>query len=73
LVGFAGRREATVPEGSERDLSYGLRREGEALVYLGRVGTGWDPKTAAAIRRTLAALARHTCPLAKPIKRVAIS
>ena len=39
------------------------------MVYVGRVGTGWDRKTAAAIRRALAPLARPTCPLAQPIKR----
>ena len=45
------------------------RREGDALIYVGRVGTGWDRKTAAALRRTLAPLACTACPLAKKIKR----
>ncbi len=63
VVGFA-------PEGPAGLAKLPLaRREGGALVYVGRVGTGWDRKTAAAIRRALAPLARRTCPLAKPIKR----
>ena len=43
--------------------------EGGGLIYVGRVGTGWDRKTAAAIRSTLAPLARTKSALAKPIKR----
>jgi bifunctional non-homologous end joining protein LigD len=63
VVGFA-------PEGPSGIAKLRLaRREGRGLVYVGRVGTGWDRKTAAAIRRALAPLARPTCPLAKPIKR----
>jgi len=63
VVGFA-------PEGPSGVAKLRLaRREGDALVYVGRVGTGWDRKTAAAIQRALAPLARPTCPLAKPIKR----
>jgi bifunctional non-homologous end joining protein LigD len=63
VVGFA-------PEGSAGIAKLRLaRREVRELVYVGRVGTGWDRKTAAAIRRTLAPLARPTSPLAKPIKR----
>jgi bifunctional non-homologous end joining protein LigD len=45
------------------------RREGRALVYAGRVGTGWDHKTARAIRQALTPLARSTSPLFKPIKK----
>jgi bifunctional non-homologous end joining protein LigD len=63
VVGFA-------PEGRFGIAKLRLaRREGSALVYVGRVGTGWDRKTAAAIRRALAPHERPTCPLAKPIKR----
>jgi bifunctional non-homologous end joining protein LigD len=63
IVGFA-------PEGSAGIAKLRLaRREGNALVYVGRVGTGWDRKTAAAIRRTLDPLARTKSALAKPIKR----
>jgi bifunctional non-homologous end joining protein LigD len=63
IVGFA-------PEGLAGIAKLRLaRREGRALVYVGRVGTGWDRKTAAMIRRTLEPLARPTCPLAEPIKR----
>ncbi len=63
VVGFA-------PEGASGIAKLRLaRRERDALVYVGRVGTGWDRKTAAAIRRALAPLARGACPLAKPIKR----
>lgn len=43
--------------------------DGDNLVYVGRVGTGWDRKKAAAIRKALAPLARKTRPLAKPMKR----
>jgi bifunctional non-homologous end joining protein LigD len=46
------------------------RREGRALVYAGRVGTGWDYKTARAIRRALEPIARPTSPLTKPIKKM---
>ena len=45
------------------------RREGRKLVYAGRVGTGWDYRTAREIRSALAPLARGTSPLAKPIKK----
>lgn len=45
------------------------RREGRALVYAGRVGTGWDQKTARAIRRALEPLARDESPLSKPIRK----
>jgi bifunctional non-homologous end joining protein LigD len=45
------------------------RREGNGLVYVGRVGTGWDRKTAGEIRRALEPLARSTAPLAKPLKK----
>jgi bifunctional non-homologous end joining protein LigD len=50
VVGFA-------PEGPSGIAKLRLaRREGHALIYVGRVGTGWDRKTAAAIRRALAPL-----------------
>jgi bifunctional non-homologous end joining protein LigD len=45
------------------------RREARALVYAGRVGTGWDHKTARAVRAALAPLARSTSPLSKSIKK----
>jgi bifunctional non-homologous end joining protein LigD len=45
------------------------RREGHALIYAGRVGTGWDHKTARAIRRSLEPLARPTSPLSKSIRK----
>jgi bifunctional non-homologous end joining protein LigD len=45
------------------------RREGGKLVYAGRVGTGWDYRTAREIRSALAPLTRPTSPLAKPIKK----
>jgi len=35
------------------------------LVYVGRVGTGWDGETACKIRRALAPLARSTASLAQ--------
>ena len=61
VVGFA-------PEGSNGIAKLRLaRRDGGALVYVGRVDTGWDRKDAAAIRRALEPLVRAT--LAKPIKR----
>jgi bifunctional non-homologous end joining protein LigD len=58
-----------VPEGSAGLLSLCLaRRKGGALVYVGRVGTGWDRETARLIRRALEPLKRPTTPLAKPLK-----
>jgi bifunctional non-homologous end joining protein LigD len=64
VVGF-------VPEGSGGLLKLRLaRREDDALVYVGRVGTGWDRETAREIRRALEPLARPTAPLAKPLKKV---
>jgi bifunctional non-homologous end joining protein LigD len=63
VVGF-------VPEGSGGLLKLRLaRREGDALVYVGRVGTGWDRKMASDVRRALEPLARPTAPLAKPLKK----
>jgi bifunctional non-homologous end joining protein LigD len=63
VVGF-------VPEGSGGLLKLRLaRREDDALVYVGRVGTGWDRETAREIRRALEPLVRPTAPLAKPLKK----
>jgi bifunctional non-homologous end joining protein LigD len=63
VVGF-------VPEGSAGLLKLRLaRREASGLIYVGRVGTGWDRKTARAIRHALEPLARATAPLAKPLKK----
>ena len=63
VVGF-------VPEGSDGILKLRLaRREGGALVYVGRVGTGWDRETARAIRRALEPLARAASPLSTPLKK----
>jgi bifunctional non-homologous end joining protein LigD len=45
------------------------RREAGKLVYAGRVGTGWDYRTARDIRAALAPLARSTSPLAKPLRK----
>lgn len=45
------------------------RREGDALVYVGRVGTGWDRRTAAEVRRALEPHAKLTAPLAKPLRK----
>ena len=59
-----------VPEGSSGLLKLRLaRREGRELVYVGRVGTGWNRKSAGEIRRVLEPLARPTAALAKPLKR----
>jgi bifunctional non-homologous end joining protein LigD len=59
-----------VAEGSNGLLKLRLaHREGDALVYVGRVGPGWDRETARAIRRALVPLARATAPLAKPLKK----
>jgi bifunctional non-homologous end joining protein LigD len=63
VIGFA-------PEGGGGLAKLRLaRREGSALVYVGRVGTGWSRKSAVEIRRALTPHARSTCPLARPIKR----
>jgi bifunctional non-homologous end joining protein LigD len=63
IVGF-------VPEGSNGILKLRLaRREGTALVYVGRVGTGWGRQIGREIRRALDPLARSTSPLSKPLKK----
>jgi bifunctional non-homologous end joining protein LigD len=63
VVGF-------VPEGSAGLLKLRLaRREPAGLVYVGRVGTGWDRETAREVRRALEPLARPTAPLAKPLRK----
>jgi bifunctional non-homologous end joining protein LigD len=63
IVGF-------VPEGSARLLKLRLaRREQGGLVYVGRVGTGWDRGTAREVRRALEPLARPTTPLPKPLRK----
>jgi len=63
VVGF-------VPEGSSGLLKLRLaRRDGDALVYVGRVDTGWDRKTTGRIRRAPDAFARPTTRLAKPLKK----
>jgi hypothetical protein len=49
------------------------RREERGLIYVGRVGTGWDRKTARAIRHALEPLARPTAPkatIATPFPKV---
>jgi bifunctional non-homologous end joining protein LigD len=59
-----------VPEGSVGLRKLRLaRRESGSLVYVGRVGTGWDRKTAWEVRRALAPLARSTAPLGKSLKK----
>jgi bifunctional non-homologous end joining protein LigD len=59
-----------VPEGSSGLLKLRLaRRDGEALIYVGRVGTGWNRKAAGRIRRALEPFVRPTAPLAKPLKK----
>ena len=63
VVGF-------VSEGSAGLLKLRLaRREQGGLVYVGRVGTGWDRDTARAVRRALEPLASRTRPLAKPLRK----
>jgi hypothetical protein len=67
VVGF-------VSEGSGGLLKLRLaRREERGLIYVGRVGTGWDRKTARAIRHALEPLARPTAPkatIATPFPKV---
>ena len=59
-----------VPEGSTGLLKLRLaRREDAALVYVGRVGTGWDRETARTIRRSLEPLARPMAPLTKLLRK----
>ena len=63
VVGF-------VPEGSAGLLKLRLaRREEDRLIYVGRVGTGWDRETARAVRGALEPLACRTTPLAKPLRK----
>jgi bifunctional non-homologous end joining protein LigD len=59
-----------VSEGSSGLLKLRLaRREGNTLIYVGRVGTGWDREMARDIRASLEPLARSTPPLPKPLKK----
>jgi ATP-dependent DNA ligase len=63
VVGFA-------PEGGGGLVKLRLaRRDGSALIYVGRVGAGSGRKSAFEIRRVLTPLSRATCPLVRPIKR----
>jgi bifunctional non-homologous end joining protein LigD len=63
VVGFA-------PEGPNGLAKLRLaRRDGDRLIYVGRVGTGWDRKAAATIRRTLTPLARPTSPLSERLRK----
>jgi bifunctional non-homologous end joining protein LigD len=45
------------------------RREGRELLYAGKVGTGFDRKSAADVRRQLEPLAVKRSPLTTPIKK----
>jgi bifunctional non-homologous end joining protein LigD len=45
------------------------RREGDELLYAGKVGTGFSVRTAQDVRARLEPLMRKTPPLAKPLKR----
>jgi bifunctional non-homologous end joining protein LigD len=45
------------------------RREGERLVYVGKVGTGFTQKTAQSVRERLEPLVRKTPALAKPLRK----
>jgi bifunctional non-homologous end joining protein LigD len=45
------------------------RRDGDKLVYAGKVGTGFSVRTAQSVRERLEPLMRKTPPLAKPLKR----
>jgi bifunctional non-homologous end joining protein LigD len=45
------------------------RRDGDKLVYAGKVGTGFSVRTAQSVRQRLEPLRRKTPPLAKPLKR----
>ncbi len=59
-----------VPEGSSGLKKLRLaQRDGDALVYVGRVGTGWDRAMAREIRRALEPLGRPTAPSAAPLKK----
>jgi bifunctional non-homologous end joining protein LigD len=59
-----------VPEGSAGLLKLRLARRGQdRLIYVGRVGPGWDRETARDVRRALEPLARSTSPLLKPFRK----
>jgi bifunctional non-homologous end joining protein LigD len=45
------------------------KREGKDLVYMGKVGTGWNRTTSAQIRRQLDAVVSPKQKLTKPIKK----
>ena len=59
-----------MPEGSAGLLKLRVaRREPAGLIYVGRVGTGWDRDTAWEVRRALEPLARPATPLTKPLRK----
>ncbi|WP_342712764.1 hypothetical protein AAFG13_17370 [Bradyrhizobium sp. B124] len=45
------------------------RREGNDLVYMGKVGTGWNRTTSAKIRKALDTVVSPKAKLTKPIKK----
>jgi bifunctional non-homologous end joining protein LigD len=45
------------------------RREGDRLVYAGKVGTGFSVRTAQSVRERLEPLMRKTPPVSHPLKR----
>jgi bifunctional non-homologous end joining protein LigD len=57
------RRRAT------RSLLRLARRDGDKLVYAGKVGTGFSVRTAQSVRARLEPLMRKTPPVSHPLKR----
>lgn len=45
------------------------RRESKALVYAGKVGSGFSVRTAQSVRERLAPLIRKSPPVAKPLRK----
>lgn len=47
-------------------ITHGLgKKEGEELVYMGKIGTGWDRTTSGKIRKALDTVVRRRAKLTK--------
>ncbi|WP_431015525.1 hypothetical protein [Bradyrhizobium pachyrhizi] len=72
-IGPAGTRlELKVKTGSlasSRTLRVLRRSEGKGLVYMGKVGTGWNRTTSSKIRRALDEVVSPKSKLSKPLRK----
>ncbi|WP_247393069.1 hypothetical protein [Bradyrhizobium sp. 35] len=54
------------PGCSKAMITHGLgKKEGEELVYMGKIGTGWDRTTSGKIRKALDTVVRRRAKLTK--------